>query len=137
MFSELSLYYLNHLGIRPWIRRDSDIQNVPAELVIFLHHQLNEHTELFLKNVLQYLNISYDEKKIITTNELDFEQQYYEFLEHYKPQIVLFFGFEHVLHNRLPSNPNLLSMESVNTLMCNGLQKKSLFLKLSVIKNLL
>ncbi|MFT4058252.1 MAG: DNA polymerase III subunit psi [Legionella sp.] len=78
MYSDASLYYLNHLGIRPWIKRESTlvlqennniVTSETLKLLVFTSTNLSEKGLALLRQMLAYLHLSESELKVISVTE--------------------------------------------------------------------
>lgn len=68
MYSNQSLYYLQQLGITPWLRRERSIQAAPR-LLVFIPDVLSESAKRLLDNLLSFLDLKSQEFRIISINK--------------------------------------------------------------------
>lgn len=68
MYSNQSLYYLEQLGITPWVRRSFSLQYSP-QLLIFIPEVLPLSAKKLLDNLLDFLDLKTQEFRIIPINK--------------------------------------------------------------------
>ena len=64
MYSNLTLYYLNQMGICPWINKENSLESIeksstvcPLKLVVLVSNELKGKAESLFKHMMTYLNI--------------------------------------------------------------------------------
>ncbi|MFJ1267768.1 DNA polymerase III subunit psi [Legionella lytica] len=74
MYSDLTLYYLNQIGIRPWIKREV-LQELPqkksnaVKLAVFVSSALSTKAQYLLQQMIGYLNLQDDEFTVISAQK--------------------------------------------------------------------
>lgn len=139
MYSNLTLYYLNQIGITPWINRHdspsnktqmSEQINIP-KIVILKNKKLNERAEALFNKMLDYLNIN--ESELLISDSLSssmFNQQ--------SPLAVLLLGMDSEgVITGLNLNCPILTAASPNDLLNNPSAKRIVFQALHSIKSLI
>ena len=73
MYNNLTLYYLEQLGIRPWVNKENYLATTKSEstikLIIVLAKKTNEKARYLLGKMLAYLNLP--EHQFLIINEED------------------------------------------------------------------
>ncbi len=74
MYSNLTLYYLNQIGIRPWIKREEQEQaqvlSNAVKLAVFVSSTLSVKAESLLQQMIGYLNLNDDEFTVISAQKI-------------------------------------------------------------------
>lgn len=98
MYSNLTLYYLNQMGICPWINKENSLESIeksstvcPLKLVVLVSNELKGKAESLFKHMMTYLNIINDELLIIKIKEED-SNQWISSVEKIRPQAILALG---------------------------------------------
>lgn len=125
MYSERTLYYLDQLGIQPWIKRETSAQ---LHKILLLEPDLEDDREKVLyKNILFFIKqILKDDELIIIKNIKDFPQK--ESL-HDSNQKIIVFGEKLSKKNHLSCK--LCDLNPLKSLLSNFQNKKTVFQKLS------
>ena len=124
MYSNQTLYYLQQLGITPWVRRKTLVSK--PRLSIFIPNILPLMAEHLLQNLIDFLNLdngNYTITKIEETNRLNPEPT----------EIALFFGTSLVSQIDDHFEKKIISQD-LNAIIKDPKQKKQLFQQLSLIK---
>ncbi|CAM2874501.1 DNA polymerase III subunit psi [Legionella worsleiensis] len=139
MYSTLNLYYLNQLGITPWINNEiiapvtSDSaeikhQNIPL-VIIMKQPQLSKKAEILLNKMIAYLNLG-DSDVFITEN-----LQHSSFVKNDSPKAVLSLGIESsALVDTMMLKCPFLFAPSPEQLISNPLEKREILKVLNSIK---
>lgn len=76
MFSNLTLYYLNQIGIKPWITKEPSpgyMNSLPLlhtpKIVICISDNLGEKAQLLFNRLISFINLPGDDLLIIPVNE--------------------------------------------------------------------
>lgn len=134
MYSNLTLYYLNQIGIRPWIKREvqEQLQEKPnsVKLAVFVSSTLSTKARSLLQQMIRYLNLNEDELTVIPTQKDELNR--YASL---KPFATLVFGLsqEQLLAKEQTPVFNTLDLDY---LLSNPREKRTVFKVLSEIKQL-
>ena len=100
MYSNLNLYYLNQLGITPWIKKDQLLnfnnntlitKQSKNKLVILCKAGLNKKAELLLNRIIAYINVEDSELMLL---QIDEGRQWHEQFKNAPPTAFLAFGIE-------------------------------------------
>lgn len=130
MYNNLNLYYLNLLGIQPWISKKSLIDAIPmprARLIILTTPNLSSFEKTLLKQILIFLELKPEEYK-----HLEFKP------DHRMDDVIL--NAEYILsmdiNPELAFNDDLIfKSDSLKTLLEKPLYKKQLCYLLTSLKN--
>jgi superfamily II DNA/RNA helicase len=89
MYDVNTCYYLNQMGIRPWIRKT--LSAPKAYWVVMVSSTLQRNAQELLQQILQFLQ---DEQLIhvIKVTKEDSEDQVSQILKQYSPQKIFVFG---------------------------------------------
>jgi hypothetical protein len=144
MYSNVTLYYLNQMGIRPWIKRNDssavhekgDTTKYDAiKLLVFISSRLSTKAQLLLQQMLAYINLCEQELSIIPVQEKDSLINYTSRIEQQAPAAILVLGLNknQFLHDM---NLNCLVLHSIDPehLIANPAEKKNVFKHLNSIK---
>jgi DNA polymerase III psi subunit len=151
MFSNLTLYYLNQLGITPWISKEnvtiSSTKPNPVEsrvfkLVVLISADLTGKAKSLFDRMLAYINIQDNEFLLLNIKQEAFSQgansQWFAQIDNSSPVAVLALGLNtKTIFN--DSNPTYAVVESlaIDQLLNNPSNKKQVFQDLSYLKQLL
>lgn len=133
MYTDLTLYYLNQLGIVPWVHRTGD--KVLGQLdkrclvLIVLPNELKGKALALFTHILNYLALSDDELITVTLGHAD---ELHMHMTNKKPQFILSLGltFPPLTQN----NNTMLAGLSLDSLLLQPAHKKKLFQQLQQIK---
>lgn len=134
MYSNLTLYYLNQIGIRPWIKREvqEQLQEKPnsVKVAVFVSSTLSTKARSLLQQMIRYLNLNEDELTVIPTQKEELPR--YASLT---PFATLVFGLsqEQLLAKEQTPVFNTLDLDY---LLSNPREKRTVFKVLSEIKQL-
>ena len=136
MYSNQTLYYLNQIGVRPWIKRESTLSLTTdsldaLKLIIFISAHLSGRARSLLKQMLIYLNVPEQELTIISVSEQEVDNA----LLYQRPQAVLLLGVEP--KTSLNFNCPVLTSMAPDYLITHPAEKKSAFKDLCRLKQLL
>lgn len=77
MYDNLTLFYLNLMGIFPWLNRDScisfnvDDNSRTSKLLVFVPSQLNPGAAKLMKHILTFLGLEQSRIKVIAHNSME------------------------------------------------------------------
>lgn len=147
MYSNTTLYYLNQMGIRPWIKRSSTISVLEDEravkqealkLLVFISSTLSIKAQSLLSQMMAYLNLPEQELSIIPVQERDSLNKYNAKIEQKTPRAILVLGLE---RHQFVTNTNLscpvLNSIDPDYLITNPAEKGTVFKALHSLKQLL
>lgn len=143
MYSDLTLYYLNQLGITPWIIKENfvDVPNKDLiKLVVLVHSNTNKSkkAQSLLKRMMAFINLDDDELLILNIGANDSNEpnstSWHTQLEKKSPLAILSLGCntETLLSDFNLSCPVLTSKDPEH-LLSNPSAKKSVFCDLSYL----
>lgn len=137
MYTDLNLYYLNALGIRPWIKKsNSELTKATVKLFIFHQGDLSKKAKNLLNSILFYLDIKTSE--LIIVHENQFSNIFPDSFKTAPPQSCLALGFNlDYFPEDLRQYCPIISTLSLDTVLNDPIQKRSILEDLRVIKNLL
>jgi len=151
MYSNLTLYYLNQLGIRPWIKKDSPIalsmqqyiaKQEVIKLIVFVSANLSAKAQLLLNRMLVCINLQDHELISINVPEIDpvasLQKQWQSRLQNVAPLAILVLGLNaaDLLAHLKVTCPVLRSMDP-DYLLDNPVDKKKVLQDLNYINELL
>lgn len=127
MYNNLDLYYLEHMGIIPWIKKDKPTHN-PVRFIILLTDESSSKAQSLFKQILSYINISEESLLIIKLkDDIKLASQ----LENYRPMALLSLGAKiGDLHLNYP----VQEAASLDYLLKNPSYKKELLQKINLLK---
>jgi DNA polymerase III psi subunit len=135
MYSEASLYYLNQLGIRPWIKRtaaehNSAVEQEVIKLLVLISANLSQKGQALLQQMLAYLRISKQEFKVVFVDKQSDVHQMQQ-----TPTAVLVFGLKDLMSDIPWHCPVIQSMDP-DYLIANPFKKRTVFHDLNTINQL-
>lgn len=147
MFDNLKLYYLNQLGINPWVNKENTIKSSSpdhknkasgAKLAIFTTPFLDIKAVSLLNKMIAYLSLPEHELIIINAEDKDQYLQLNKQLKINPPRVVLNLSanIDSISRDWDFTCP-VLSNIDLNSLLINPLGKKEIFNDLEMIKNLI
>ncbi len=146
MFSNLTLYYLNQLGIEPWINKKNSLKlrdksNQPVKLVVLISSDLNNKAQTLFNRMMTYISVKNDELLIIKVLEQDFAEnqarQWLSQIEKNTPRAILTLGIDiNDLSAGLSSTYPIIQSFTLDYLLENPSYKKNIFHDLSALKKL-
>jgi DNA polymerase III psi subunit len=135
MYSNQTLYYLNQIGIRPWIKREAQEQSQEVtkavKLAVFVSSTLSAKAQFLLQQMMGYLNLSDDELTVISAQKNELQQRHTTVT----PFVTLVFGLsqEQVVSKEKASVFNTFDLDY---LLSNPSEKRTVFKVLNEIKQL-
>ncbi|MDI1352332.1 MAG: DNA polymerase III subunit psi [bacterium] len=142
MFNNLTLYYLNQMGIIPWVDKEgaktTNVDPIAVKLILITSKMSNK-TQIFFNRVLDYLNLAEKDLSMITLGENNKEAQKQiinTMITKAIPQAVLILGLNKDLLTPHNVQCPIISVSNPEYFMDNPTAKKSLFQELQYIKNL-
>lgn len=125
MFPSKSLYYLNLMGIQPWVRRERRIEH---KWLVLVSSPLHGKSLNFLHNILHVMGIEI--KQCVVK---DVSEQALQLLEdlRWKPVSVLCFSTSKPMSEKLPTDFPVFSFSDLGDFIKNPKQKKELFQKIA------
>ena len=151
MFSNLTLYYLNRLGITPWINKETSlklldksnkIENNLLKLVVLVSADLSSKAQVLLNRMMAYINVENDALLMVKILPQDLadnkDRQWSTQIEKNTPRAVLVLGLNSndLLADLNPAYPVVQSF-TPEYLLENPSYKKKVFHDLSTLKRLL
>ncbi|WP_133135389.1 DNA polymerase III subunit psi [Legionella rowbothamii] len=80
MYNNLTLYYLNQMGIRPWIKREAQEQSQEVskavKLVVFVSSTLSAKAQSLLQQMIGYLNLNDGEYTVLPAQKSEVRKRY-------------------------------------------------------------
>ncbi|MDR3442362.1 MAG: DNA polymerase III subunit psi [Legionella sp.] len=145
MYSNTTLYYLNQLGIRPWIKRtsllfkeDNQAQQEYFKLLVFISSTLSAKAKSLLQQMMTCINLEQHELSIIPVEERDFSSQNSAQWHNQTPAAILVLGLnESPLLQEVHFSCPVLSSIDPDHLINHPADKKIIFKDLNTINQLL
>ena len=135
MYSNLSLYYLEQMGIKPWIQRQGEERKKGVYLIILLSHKPANKARVLLDKILAYTG--FDKKNIITLYSENKDISPLKQLGSGETTVLLNFctsqdswALEHLKETKDKPLAEISSMEP-EALLTHPMEKKSLFKQLN------
>ncbi len=141
MYSNLSLYYLEQLGIKPWIKRDEGQLEKKKQLVVLLDDSLSSKARFLLDKILDFISLDKHDKPLILTEKADAATL--KRCNRYDALVVLNFRKAHSVNIieelKGQSSPrlSLIDMSSPDDLLSHPVDKKKVFQQLLKVKDLI
>lgn len=145
MYSNTALYYLNQLGIRPWIKRtsllfkeDNQTQQECFKLLVFISSTLSAKAKSLLQQMMACINLEQHELSIIPVEARDFSSQNSAQWQNQIPAAILVLGLnESPLLQELHFSCPVFSSIDPEHLINHPVDKKIIFKDLNTINQLL
>ena len=139
MYSTRTLYYLNQMQIRPWVKREAVIASheMPQKMIklfVFISAGLSDKARSLVQQLIAFINIPEQELAIIPVQDT----RYLGNLEQKKPSAILILGldgecFKQALNISCP----VLTSADPEYLIANPSEKRKVFRDLNSLKHLL
>lgn len=131
MFNNLQLYYLQQIGITPWVDKNYAYSIVPkneeAIKCLIITPKLTSKECSLLENILLHINYAEHDLKHIELDELG------SITLPVKAQLIISFGFSKELLHANKDNSKLVVFPSLHDLLQSSLFKKDLFHQLNAV----
>ncbi|MGC1182205.1 DNA polymerase III subunit psi [Legionella sp.] len=155
MYSDKTLYYLNQMGIRAWIKRPNSLSLLQlatakqieeskkgslrggVKLQVFISSNLSIKAQSLLAQMMAYLNLQEHELNIIPVQENEPLSNYDAKIEQQTPLAILVLGLDH--YQFVTSvNTDCLVVNSIdpNYLIANPAEKRKVFKDLHYLMQL-
>jgi hypothetical protein len=134
MYNPVSLYYLNQLGITPWIKKETLLNQNHSKLIVLYSANTTKKAELLWNKIISYLSIEGLELSLHCDNFLsELKMQ----LNKQIPMAILVFGinsdsFPTDIVNTCP----IMYCPSMEYLLNNPLDKKQVLKNLELLRTL-
>lgn len=147
MYNNVTLYYLNQIGIRPWIKRsnitscdklEGTVCQGRVKLVVFTSLDLSFKAKSLLQCIMSYINLDEDELTLIPIKEESLQSTYNTTIQQYSPLAILMFGFSQykpVTHE--DAHALCLNNIDLEVLIANPIEKRTVFKLLTELKHLI
>lgn len=144
MYSNTTLYYLNRMGIRPWIMRDLPksvedrvIKQETFKLLVFIASNLSIKAQSLLKQMLAYINLAEQELTIISVQENDSFSDYNNRIKQKNPLAILVLGLnQRNAQTHLSSDCPVFISADPEYLLVHPVEKRKVFNELNSIRQL-
>ncbi|CAM4495035.1 MAG: hypothetical protein LEGION0403_FIIPPAGN_00523 [Legionella sp.] len=135
MYSNLTLYYLNQIGIRPWIKREAqeqpqEISNA-VKLAVFVSSTLSTKAQSLLQQMMGYLNLNDAEFTVISAQKDERQQRD----TNLRPFAILAFGLSQEQLSA-KERSSVFNTFDLDYLLKNPREKRTVFKVLNEIKQL-
>lgn len=151
MDSNLTHYYLNQIGITPWISKKkydnltvnlSGVNPSLTKMVVLVSDCLSDRAEILLTRILRYIQINEQDLKQIKLHALDSNDRgttlWRETLSNFFPKVLLVFGFnQESLSEQLDLKYPVVFCPDVDYLLNNPKDKRAVFNDLIYVNHLL
>lgn len=133
MYSNTTLYYLQQMGIRPWIKKQSTTAKQEAlKLLVFVPSTLSTKAKSLVQQMMFYINLREQEVAIILVNKTDLLGS---LIGQKNPLAILILGLN---NHQLSSNVNCPVLTSIDPddLITQPSDKRKVLQDLHYIKQL-
>lgn len=143
MYSNLSLYYLNQLGIRPWVKRVNAEKTQSAKqkslkLLVLVSSNLSNKGKSLLTQMLAYLGLAEQDLNIIAIHEQDSFGHDNAQIKQYDPLVTLILGLNtHQLAQEDSLEASVVHSIDPDYLIMNPVEKGKIFKTLHYIKQII
>lgn len=134
MYSNLALYYLDQLGIKPLILKSHNAIQASKQLVVLVANEPSDKAQVLLGRLLQYIGVARDEYLLVNAFSADCV---HEKLKVINPVAVLALGLETSSFQELSINCPLIHGHALEDLLLQPMFKKKIFMTLQPLKNTL
>lgn len=146
MYNKETLYYLQQLGIRPWIKKGNPVllseptataNRETLKLIVVLTSTLSDKTHALLQQMMSYIHLNEHELAIISVQEEQFQHRYDALVSQQPSLGILSFGFnqENQAIQQYSHIPRW-KCRALDALIANPFEKKNVFKVLSEMKQL-
>ena len=137
MYTDTTLYYLNQIGIRPWIRRSlaDTAKQETIKLLVFRSATLTTKSQSLLQQMLHYINLPESDFSIISIQEGDSPNNYHAKIKQKAPLAIWVLGLEAINQDNLHC-PVITSINP-DHLIKNPSDKRKAFQELHYMKQLI
>ncbi|TAL61905.1 MAG: hypothetical protein EPN84_07205 [Legionella sp.] len=126
MYDQRKLYYLQQMGIRPWVSATPIISN---KLIVLMSSRISAKAQALTKRFLSLIQLGEDELEVVHIQDNDLSSQ----LKNKNPWMILSLGFQAKELEPLNLNCHIVSTYSPEFLLQFPLQKKVLLKDLQFI----
>ncbi len=133
MYSNLSLYYLNQLGIRPWIKRTEVLED-RLKLFVFSPSNLSIKATILLNQMIKYIHLDSNELILIPIQDSASLSDYRHQIDQKNPLAVLVIGIN---PSQLNLNCPMVLCDSPDDLLQHPTHKKKVFQELSYLNQII
>lgn len=151
MYSNLTLYYLNQMGINPWIKKETysnivnrsviNSINSSIKLVVFISSNQSDKARILFKRMMSFINVGMEELLIINVDSSVIgdrhSQEWKEQLKNKKPLATLVLGVNTIDLSGLNFGCPVISGMEPDFLLKQPKEKKNIFKVLNYIKDLI
>lgn len=141
MYSNLTLYYLNQMGITPWISKDSPLYsaNEPkvissVQLLVLTNGLLNLKEQSLLRNIISWLGLSANNWVHLQIKTDATKPEMAADLSEFESDNYLSFGLPHDFFTEFRSAKPVVQVDPLSLLLNNAFTKKKLFNCLVTLK---
>lgn len=138
MYTPLTLYYLNQIGIRPWIKRNNterELTTQDAKLFVLFPEHLSSKAKNLLKQMMNYVNLEQSALVLIPLQNTQLNEYAFK-MKQQNPLAILTWGFNS-LEQSEDFNCPILMCDAPDSLLQNPLKKKEIFKVLSDLNQLI
>lgn len=136
-FNDKQLYYLNQMGITPWVKRQGSInddQQQAMKLIIFIAEEREVQCQTLFNNIMHYLNVSIPEIKTIPSSKQNkIIANLASAQAENTPLVILAFGNN---WPQLKEQPYFFHVPSLKAILINPALKKKAYLTLFKIRSI-
>lgn len=135
MYTNLTLYYLNQMGISPWIDKNNLEQTkerIATSLLVITANDLNPKEQSLLRQVLFFIGISAKDMVHIEIGLKSSKQEAISNASKYLPKIALIFGLDQNWFD--DQNMSVVKADALSELLAHYALKKKLLHTLALLK---
>lgn len=138
MYNNLTLYYLNQMGIVPWIRKETRSSMLASDasirLLIMVPEHLTSKARALLDKLLAYINNAAS-KLLVIPDVQDTALMTQQLSAVQSSSMIVSFGLDKALFDHNDSDHSIIHLDSLEHLLSYPREKKKLFMQLSLIKH--
>ena len=136
MYSNLNLYYLNQIGITPWVSRASEPKaTTSAQLLVITERLLNLKEQTLLNNIIFFLGLLENDWIHLQIDPSGSKQELMKNLSQFESDDLLSFGVDQEFFTDLKLTKSVVQAAPLNLLLSHAPTKKELLNYLIPLKN--
>lgn len=138
MYNQLDLYYLQQMGIRPWVIKNTVLPAQKSALLVLLPHKIDKKSQLLLNAIVKFINDT-DNKDVTIEVVSDTDCDISQIVSAHKNKVAAIVSFGVSLaekRDKTDSTCPIISTVDLDYLINNPRAKKMVYQELLAIKTL-